>query len=74
MVFNVTVWANGLKTDKKSYAIMISDTYLVKSAGVENLTGENSKKYEDISYSLEVFLFEEEKSFFHNIFANQIRM
>lgn len=40
----------------KNYAIWLGDTVLVKENEVEVLT-KISKKYEEISYSLEVFVF-----------------
>eukprot|EP00331_Platyophrya_macrostoma_P013437 CAMPEP_0176433956 /NCGR_PEP_ID=MMETSP0127-20121128/16370_1 /TAXON_ID=938130 /ORGANISM="Platyophrya macrostoma, Strain WH" /LENGTH=741 /DNA_ID=CAMNT_0017816561 /DNA_START=55 /DNA_END=2280 /DNA_ORIENTATION=- len=55
MVFNVVISIQGVKTLKgKEYCIMIADTVAVKQGGAEVLTGKVPKKYEDISYALEI--------------------
>lgn len=55
MVFNVVVSLQGLKTLKgKEYCIMIADTVAVKQTGNEVLTAKIARKYEDISYALDV--------------------
>lgn len=55
MVFNVVVSLQNLKTVQgKNYTILIADTVAVKQTGNEILTAKIPKKYEDISYALEV--------------------
>ena len=55
MAFNVSVGGQNLVlNENKKYAIMIADTVLIKTNGTEVLTSNISKKYEDISYSLQV--------------------
>lgn len=56
MVFNLALAFSGLKSEKsKTYAIMIADTVIISAENNEIATSQISVKYEDISYSLEVF-------------------
>ena len=55
MVFNIVVSVSNLKNSKgKTYSIMLADTVLIKQGGHEVLTAKIQRKYEDISYALEV--------------------
>ena len=55
MVINISLTFSNLSTEQgKIYAIMVSDTVVIKNFENEVLTGAISCKYEDISYALEV--------------------
>ncbi|EGR30454.1 metallopeptidase family m24, putative [Ichthyophthirius multifiliis] len=56
MVFNVTVGFDNLENEKsKKYAIQLSDTVAIRNAQMRNavMTYKVSRKYEDVSYSIQ---------------------
>ena len=56
MVFNIALSFNELKSEKfKTYALMLADTVIITADGNEIATNQISVKYEDVSYSLEVY-------------------
>ena len=66
MSFNVIVAATDLMCKEKKYAIMIADTIIIREDEPEILTGQASSKYDEISYSLQVWFSNSLENIKHN--------